>query len=54
MQHSVEPKSAFVSQMKLMLMILYYGWLVSSIRSVLVNVFFSISIYLLNLSQQDI
>lgn len=37
---TVELKSAFVSQMKLMLMILYYGWLASSIRFVLVNSLF--------------
>ncbi|AQK67013.1 Type 2 DNA topoisomerase 6 subunit B-like [Zea mays] len=32
MHDSVELKSAFVSQMMLMLMILYYGWFVSSKR----------------------
>jgi hypothetical protein len=42
----VELKSAFVSQMMQMLMILYYGWLASSER------FFAISIYMLKFSER--
>jgi hypothetical protein len=45
--NTVELKSAFVSQMMLTLMILYYGWLASSERFP-----FAISIYLLNLSER--
>lgn len=45
--NTVELKSAFVSQMMLTLMILYYGWLTSSERF-----HFAISIYLLNLSKK--
>lgn len=45
--NTVELKSAYVSQMMLTLMILFYGWLASSERF-----HFAISIYLLNLSKK--
>jgi len=45
--NTVELKSAYVSQMMLTLMILFYGWLASSERF-----HFAISIYLFNLSKR--